>query len=385
MRRALLAAVVALAGVVIWAAPAHAFCIDVPPDGTHPPVFGQGANEHRILEDDIYIPAHEADCPQSVGAVTYDTVPEPTAILAFQNRTTMWISINGALSASEYAIAVGSRSSPGVNATTFHQLPQFLQGFAVVTNVTAVSGCSAPGGVKLSPKTLARIYSGLIATWNNADIVADNPGMTGCNERISVAVRDGAAFSNYVLKDYMSNDLPLFAAYTQRELLAMWPGSLDISCRGFSDSGMATCAGNAGAISYMPYRTAVDSGLQLAQIKNGSGAYTPPAASTTTRWPENCQSALPAFRNTTLDYSTFKVTYQASGYGLCGLNFVVAFVNMTGANTKWNRAQAIHLKDHLLLMVNDTNQDLLSDYGWAPLPPSFRTSVRGSVNLISTG
>lgn len=60
----------------------------------------------------------------------------------------------------------------------------------------------------LSPATLAKVFSGLITEWNDADIAADNPGSTLPAERIEVFSRTGRTGVTEAVGDYLHGQAP---------------------------------------------------------------------------------------------------------------------------------------------------------------------------------
>jgi phosphate transport system substrate-binding protein len=387
--RAVFVAIACLAAVMLPASHASALtCADGP-------TSGGGVNEQRVLQNDLFIPTHETECPTASGTISYEDMTEPEAVLALQNRQKMFIALNQPMTTDEWAIAVAARNNPGIRPSAIFHLPMMIDGFVVTAKV---SGCPVPDGVKLNPLSLSLIYSGAIGVWGDPVLVKDNPTLAGCNTRISVGVRNGDAWSTAVLKDYMSKRNPLFAAYKQRDLLSSWPGALDIDCLGFSDDGMATCASGAGAIAYLPYRTAKAYGLSVAQLINGKDQYIAPAVASTDGWPSNCPAAVPqtdlmspgtvlsaqttAPATMLADWSTFSMTF-GTGYPMCGMSFIATYFGPGGANPEWTASQRENMKDHLQLMARADMQSELQARGYSPLPAGLATNVRNAIALIS--
>ena len=352
-------------------------------------VSGQGVSEHRVMHDELWIPIHENECPGVAGALGFTVASDVDAIEDFQNRRTMFLGLNAPLRPEEWAVAVSSRNNPGARSSTIHHLPMFIGGFVVTANLRT---CPSPnGGVKLDPTALSAIYGGVATTWGDPVIVQvhqDNLVLANCTEAIQVSVRDGAAWSNLVLKDYMSKRNPAFIPYKDRERLGSWPPGLDDDCRGFDDTGMRICGQHAGAISYMPYRTAKLAGLPIVKLANGQNPsqYPSPAVNDTDTWPSRCPAAVPSgsqFPPTLADWSTFSMTY-GNGYPLCGLSFAIAFQTPRAANGGWPDFQARSIKNHLTVMVSDDTQLALPSRGYAPLPQTALDLVRGSVAAIVT-
>ncbi|HEX7166699.1 MAG TPA: hypothetical protein VF230_06940 [Acidimicrobiales bacterium] len=350
-------------------------------------VYGQGAVEHRVLQNELYIPEHENECVDVAGSITFDAAPQADAVLDFQNRRTMFLGTTEPLKRDEWAWAVTSRNNPLVRLSTLHHLPLFIGGFAVTANTGACSSM-VPGGVKLGPVSLSAIYSGVATTWGDATIVKDNPSLALCTERIEVSVRDGATWSTATLKDYIAKGSPAFSPYKERELLASWPPTLGVSCRAFDDLGMRTCGLHAGAISYMPYKIAKAAGLPIALMETSSRPpqWKHPAEDPVNHsWPSNCPDAVPTGLNypqTLGDWSTFSMTYSAAGYPICAFGYTLAFQTPYAANNAWSTFQTRNLKDHLRVMFSSRMQDALPARGYAPLPDHAYSSSSGAVESI---
>jgi len=378
MRKSLAIAIaVALAflGTVLVPTPAHAKFRCADPEAAD----GLGSREHRDLQYDLWIPEHEAKCAAAVGLISFAQKNEPDAIADFVNRRTLWLGLNQPLATTDWRTAMTSNSFSSY--TYVYHMPMLMQGFVVTTNI---STCTTPkGGVRFTPLTLSLVYSGVIRTWGDPLLEREQATreLAGCTERISIGVRDGNAWSNHVLKDYMSKQNPVFEGYEKRELLSTWPGVLDITCRGFSDPGMAACGNNVGSIAYMPYTAAKAANLTLARLANKSGKFEPPVTDPSHTWPSNCEKAVPGAVSLdrpeflppfSVDWSTVSLTYPSQGYALCAFHYAVAVQSPQGNYSPYS---AKNMEDHLEVMISKPVQQKLTQYGYAPLPEALRDQI----------
>ena len=132
------------------------------------------------------------------------------------------------------------------------------------------------GGVdelRLSPATLAGIFSGAITTWDDAAVAADNDGTDLPSDKIVIVHRaDGSgttsAFTKYLTKA-AGADWTLGSGDTVN-----WPAG---SQAGQKNTGVAQIIKDTkGAIGYVDFADAKLSGLRFAEIENQAGEYVAP-------------------------------------------------------------------------------------------------------------
>lgn len=144
--------------------------------------------------------------------------------------------------------------------------------------------------LKLSPTTVAKIFTGQINMWNDPLIVADNPQRVMPATRIKPVVRsDGsgttAQFTAYMVQETTSDwnvlcqRANLGSSCPSTSLYPDFPNS-GFAAQQFSDgvANFVAAQYNDGAITYVEYGYAKERGFPVASLKNASGNYTQPTA-----------------------------------------------------------------------------------------------------------
>ena len=82
------------------------------------------------------------------------------------------------------------------------------------------------GDLRFSPKTIADICLGKIATWNDKAIAADNPGVSLPGQNIIVVHRSDGSGTNYIFTDYLSKVSPEWKSTVGKGTSVKWPVGL---------------------------------------------------------------------------------------------------------------------------------------------------------------
>ncbi|HEV7886066.1 MAG TPA: phosphate ABC transporter substrate-binding protein PstS, partial [Acidimicrobiales bacterium] len=146
------------------------------------------------------------------------------------------------------------------------QIPWSAGGIAVEYNLKGVSG------LKLTPATVAGIFAGKIATWDDAAIKADNSGVTLPSTGIQVVHRSDGSGTTSAFTTYLKTEAPTVWTYGAGKDVP-WPTGQ--GAKG-SDGVTGAVKQTEGAIGYAEVSFAKGAGLGIAQIKNKAGSFTPP-------------------------------------------------------------------------------------------------------------
>ncbi|WP_433223819.1 substrate-binding domain-containing protein [Dactylosporangium sp. CS-047395] len=143
--------------------------------------------------------------------------------------------------------------------------------------------------LRLSGDTVARIFTGLITSWDDAAIAADNPGLALPHILVVPVVRVDASGVSWQFTQWLAGRHgPEWAAYCAAVGLgacgpvSAFPvkaGSAMVGQAG--DVGVSGYVGqdsSVGAIGYSEYSYAVQAGIPVAQVLNAAGYYTAPTA-----------------------------------------------------------------------------------------------------------
>jgi phosphate transport system substrate-binding protein len=84
----------------------------------------------------------------------------------------------------------------------FFEVPVYVSPIAVIFNIDGVTD------LNLSPATMAGVFKGTITKWNDAAIVADNPGVSLPNATITAVHRSDDSGTTKNFSDYLSKTAP---------------------------------------------------------------------------------------------------------------------------------------------------------------------------------
>ncbi|HET9207345.1 MAG TPA: phosphate ABC transporter substrate-binding protein PstS, partial [Burkholderiaceae bacterium] len=99
------------------------------------------------------------------------------------------------------------------------QFPTVIGGVVPVINVAGV----APGALKLTGAVLGDIFLGKVAKWNDAAIVALNPGVTLPDAAIAVVRRADGSGTTFIFTNYLSKVNPEWKAKVGEGTAVNWP------------------------------------------------------------------------------------------------------------------------------------------------------------------
>jgi len=150
------------------------------------------------------------------------------------------------------------------------QFPAVMGAAVFVANLQNVKS----GELKLDGATAADIMRGAIAKWNDARIVALNPGLKLAGDITLVHRSDGSGTTNLVT-NYLAKQSVAFMRDVGAGKEVKWPGN---SVGGKGNAGVAASVKKiVGAIGYADYADAVKSGMDLIQLKNRDGQFVQPS------------------------------------------------------------------------------------------------------------
>ncbi|MBI3430396.1 MAG: extracellular solute-binding protein [Actinobacteria bacterium] len=143
--------------------------------------------------------------------------------------------------------------------------------------------------LNLSPSTIAGIFAGTIVKWNDALIVADNPGVTLPSVNIQVIYRSDSSGTSGNFTNFLYGMAPsIWTKLGSNDFKSSFPGNIDspanlgriVSAAG--SSGVSVLAGKTPySITYAEKNYAKAAGLGEANVKNAAGNYQAPDATGT--------------------------------------------------------------------------------------------------------
>ncbi|MEV6395689.1 phosphate ABC transporter substrate-binding protein PstS [Streptomyces sp. NPDC051907] len=223
----------------------------------------------------------------------------------------------------------------------------------------------------LDAPTLAKIFDSKITKWDDEAIKKLNPDAKLPSTSIQAFHRSDESGTTQNLGKYLSEAAPSDWKYDPKT--KSWPAKGGQAANG--SSGVATAVKDAeGAIGYfeLSYATA----NKMSTVKLDTGASAPVEATT-----ENASKAIGAakIKGTGNDLA-LSLDYKTKAEGA----YPIVLVTYEIACDKGNKAETLPaLKAFLNYAVSEDGQNVLSDAGYAPLPPEIATKVRAIVPTLS--
>ncbi len=153
------------------------------------------------------------------------------------------------------------------------QFPMISGGIVVSYNVAGVK----PGELVLDGKTLADIFLGKIAKWDDAAIKALNPDVKLPSTPISVVYRADSSGTTFNFTDYLGKVSPEWKEKVGSDTAVEWP--VGFGAKG-SEGVSTTVNQTAGSISYVEYSYVVANHIGFAKMKNAAGKVIEPSLDT---------------------------------------------------------------------------------------------------------
>jgi phosphate transport system substrate-binding protein len=151
------------------------------------------------------------------------------------------------------------------------QFPMIIGGVVPVINVPGVQA----GQLTLDGTTLASIYLGDIAKWNDPRIKKLNPKLALPDTAIAPVYRSDGSGTNFLFSDYLSKSSPKFKDTIGANTSVQWP--VGIGAKG--NEGVANMtAQTGGAIGYVEYAYAKQNKMANALMINKAGKTVAPKA-----------------------------------------------------------------------------------------------------------
>ena len=153
------------------------------------------------------------------------------------------------------------------------QFPMVIGGIVLVVNLQGIK----PGQLKLDGATLAAIYLGRVAKWNDPAIAKLNPGTSLPDKAIATVHRSDGSGTNFIFTHYLSSVDPEFNSKVGENTSVEFPGGLG----GKGNEGVAALTSRTdGAIGYVEYAYALQNKMNFTQLRNRDGAFVAPNSTT---------------------------------------------------------------------------------------------------------
>jgi phosphate ABC transporter phosphate-binding protein len=245
-----------------------------PPAAAYTPISGAGSTWSANA-----INAWRANVSQYGMVVNYAAVGSTIGRNEFKQGTIAW-----AGSDIPYGVRDGNNFDPPPTSRGFAYMPDTAGGTVFMYNLKI--GLRRVTNLRLSGDTIAKIFTGVIKTWNDPAVAADNPGLTLPATPVVPVVRsDGSGSTAQFTQWMVAREGSFWNAYcgkvgrspcTQTSAYPVLgsgmvgqPGDLGVA-------GYVAQAQAVGAIGYVEYSYAIQAGFPVAKMLNSAGYYTEP-------------------------------------------------------------------------------------------------------------
>jgi phosphate transport system substrate-binding protein len=152
------------------------------------------------------------------------------------------------------------------------QFPDVIGGIVPAFNVQGV----APGKLVLDGTTLADIYLGKIANWNDPAIARLNPGLKLPDAKITVVHRSDGSGTTFNFSDYLSKVSPEWKSKVGEGTAVNWPAGIG----GKGNEGVSAYIKQIpNSLGYVEYAYALQNHIGYALMKNAAGKVVKPMTS----------------------------------------------------------------------------------------------------------
>ena len=224
--------------------------------------------------------------------------------------------------------------------------------------------------LRFSGDTLAGIYVGQIAKWNDAKIAADNPGVTLPNRDIVPVYRSDGSGTTYIYTDYLSNISSEWKSRVGVGTTVSWPTGIGAQ----GNPGVTNeVKQNPGAIGYVELIYAIEQNLPAPAIKNQAGGYVEPTIANVTAAAAGIGDRIaPDLRASIVNAP------GADSYPISGFTWLLLYQTMP------DRAKAVAVTRLAYWAISD-GQRLNSELGYAPLPAAIAQRAQEKVQSVQSG
>jgi phosphate transport system substrate-binding protein len=240
--------------------------------------------------------------------------------------------------------------------------PTVLGGIVPIYNLSGVNH-----DLKFTPDTLAGIYLGKIAKWNDPQLAKDNPGAKLPADDIVVVHRSDGSGTTFVFTDYLSKVSPQWKSQAGANTSVKWP-------TGTGQKGNEGVAGmvkqTPGSIGYVELIYASQNHLTYGLLRNSAGTFLKADTNTVTAAAAGAAKNMPDDFRVSITNSPGKDAYPIS-----------SFTWLLIPSTISDGAKKKAIVEFLNWMLT-TGQKDASGLGYAPLPKEVVAKETKQIALI---
>jgi len=151
------------------------------------------------------------------------------------------------------------------------QFPAVIGGTVPTVNLPGFR----PGELRVTGPVLAEIFLGEISKWNDARLMALNPGKALPDQVITVVHRADGSGTTFNWTDYLSTVSPAWLERVGRGAAVKWPAATSVGGKG-NEGVAANVARIRGSIGYVEYAYVKKNRLVFMQMQNRNGRWVSP-------------------------------------------------------------------------------------------------------------
>ena len=151
------------------------------------------------------------------------------------------------------------------------QFPAIVGGTVPVLNLEGFK----PGELRVTGPVLAEIFMGNITKWNDAKLMALNPGKNLPDASITVVHRADGSGTTFNFTDYLTSVSKDWADKVGKGAAVKWPAASSVGGKG--NEGVAANVNRVkGAVGYVEYAYVKKNNMNFMQLQNADGKYVSP-------------------------------------------------------------------------------------------------------------
>src|SRR5271167_4395097 len=247
------------------------------------------------------------------------------------------------------------------------QFPTIIGGVVPVVNVKGIG----PGQLHLDGATIAAIYLGDIAKWDDPQIKRLNPKLPLPGTAIAPVYRSDGSGTNFLFSDYLSKESPKFKSSIGANTSVQWP--VGIGAKG--NEGVANMTTQTdGAIGYVEYAYAKQNKMSYTLLTNKGGNTVAPSA-------ESFQAAAATADWAGADSYYLVLTDQAGAksWPISGASFILVYKQP-------DDPAAVNEALKFFAWAYKDGANMAADLDYVPLPAALIAQVKKTwTSQISSG
>lgn len=259
----------------------------------------------------------------------------------------------------------------------FQYLPDVAGGTSFMYNLVDDATGQRITNLKLTPTTIAKIFTGKVPNWNDATIAGDNPGVNLPNKPLIPVVRSDSAGSSAQLSLFLSHAAPdVWRSFSQAtgcpDVCQNWPTDRPFVGQSLSSGVTNYVSSTPNTINYVEAGYALAKGFPVAYVRNASGNWALPTS-------PNVATALTHAKlhsDLTQDLTSVYSAPEASAYPVSSYSYLIT------PTSKMDPAKGKVLGNFIKYVVcQGQNQAPL--LGYSPIPPNLVQVAFDAINRIN--